>query len=118
MAPIIGPILVTIISGVAIVLLFWIRYLTQTKMSLPASNVSGAHSLTAKAMKELLDDPPNFRSTVNVLRDNLIKSGENKVGNFLSDFERLPSVQIDAETFKSIYLSYFWSTRLSEATSK
>ena len=108
-----GTILLAAVTGITILLLAWIRSL---KISEPSSNewkYGNAESITAKALSELSADPPNFRSMIEVFRDNVITTANGAGKMFLVETEKQRGMNyVDVQTFKSIRLSYLWSLKL------
>ena len=65
-----GTLLLVAVTVTTLLLLAWIRALKFAKTVSNQSKYCNAESITAKALCELSADPPNYRSMIDVFRDN------------------------------------------------
>ncbi len=107
-----GTLLLIVVTGITILLFAWMRSLRIAKPTSDDLKHGNAESVTGKALSELSADPPNFRSMIDVLRDNVTTTANGAGKMFLVETEKQRAMKhVDAQTFKSIRLSYLLSMK-------
>lgn len=105
-------------AGTAVVLLVWMRSLKFGEVVSNEKKRYYAESISAKALSDLLADPPNYRSMIDVLRNSLTKVDDVPTRNGQAFLEEVAEPQamkyVDAQAFRWIYRSYLRSMKLIE----
>jgi hypothetical protein len=110
-----GTFLLITVTAATVLLLAWMRSLKSFKTHSIEPQDWNAESLSAKALSEISSNPPNFRSMIDVLQENMSTRVNGTGVAFLGETERQRRMSyVSAREFKSILRSYLWSARLME----